>query len=178
MSPPALEVRGLRTVLETRGGVLPAVAGLNLDVAAGETLALVGESGCGKSMTALSIMRLLQTPPARTVAGTVRVAGQDLLMLGEAEMRRMRGRVTSMIFQDPIGSLNTWALLDSVPVADPRLARQRRDTRALLEGDLPSPLAPPSGCSFRTRCRRTIAPCYGRSVGPGRLVACHFPMTE
>ena len=102
----ALEVRGLRTVLHTRSGVLPAVAGLDLSVAAGETLALVGESGCGKSLTALSIMRLLPEPPARIAAGSVRVAGRELLGLSERAMRRVRGREISMIFQDPIGSLN------------------------------------------------------------------------
>ena len=102
----ALEVRGLRTVLRTGGGVWPAVAGLDLHVEAGETLALVGESGCGKSLTALSIMRLLPSPPAETLAGTVTIAGRDILPLNERAMRGVRGRVISMIFQDPIGSLN------------------------------------------------------------------------
>lgn len=102
----ALAVIGLRTVLNTRAGVLTAVAGIDLRVDRGETLALVGESGCGKSLTALSIMRLLPQPPAQTVAGRVEIDGRDILALSEREMRAVRGREVSMIFQDPIGSLN------------------------------------------------------------------------
>ena len=148
MNAPALEVRGLRTVLETRNGTLPAVAGLDLSVAVGETLALVGESGCGKSMTALSIMRLLPSPPARTIAGTVMVAGQDLLALSEREMRRLRGRSISMIFQDPMGSLNPVAtvhaqLLEVVQAHTPlrRDAAERRLVELLTLVGIPDPVS-------------------------------------
>jgi oligopeptide/dipeptide ABC transporter ATP-binding protein len=144
----AIEVRGLRTVLQTRDGAWPAVAGLDLEIAAGETLALVGESGCGKSMTALSIMRLLPTPPARIVAGTVRVAGQDLLALPEREMRRLRGRTISMIFQDPMSALNPVATVRAqlleVVHAHTRLrgaAAERRMVELLNLVGIPDPAA-------------------------------------
>ena len=102
----ALDVQGLTTVLHTRQGRLAAVNAIDLHVDRGETLALVGESGCGKSLTALSIMRLLPHPPAETVAGRVTVGGRDILALSERAMQAVRGREVSMIFQDPIGSLN------------------------------------------------------------------------
>jgi peptide/nickel transport system permease protein len=102
----ALEVDGLRTYLFSRAGVVKAVDGVSLTLRRGETLAVVGESGCGKSMTALSIMRLVPSPPAKIVAGTVRLAGRDLLPLGDAEMRGVRGKEISMIFQEPMTSLN------------------------------------------------------------------------
>jgi peptide/nickel transport system ATP-binding protein len=101
-----LEVEGLRTYLFTRAGVIKAVDGISFSVRQGETLAIVGESGCGKSMTALSIMRLVPSPPGRIVAGSVRLAGRDLLRLTKAEMRDVRGNEVSMIFQEPMTSLN------------------------------------------------------------------------
>jgi peptide/nickel transport system ATP-binding protein len=104
--PPALEVRDLRTTLFTRGGALKAVDGLSLEVAKAETVALVGESGCGKSLSALSIMRLLPDPPARIVGGEVRLGGRDLVSLTEQAMLEVRGREIGMIFQDPLSSLN------------------------------------------------------------------------
>jgi peptide/nickel transport system ATP-binding protein len=101
-----LEVEGLRTVFFTRRGLIKAVDGVSFSLRAGETLAVVGESGCGKSMTALSIMRLVPDPPGRIVGGRVRLEGRDLLALGEAEMRDVRGNAISMIFQEPMTSLN------------------------------------------------------------------------
>jgi peptide/nickel transport system ATP-binding protein len=101
-----LEGDGLRTDLFSRTGVVKAVDGVSLTLRQGETLAVVGETGGGKSMTALSIMRLVPSPPAKIVAGTVRLAGRDLLLLGEAEMRGVRGNEISMIFQEPMTSLN------------------------------------------------------------------------
>src|SRR5262249_55493241 len=80
--------------------------GVSFDVAAGETLGIVGESGCGKSVTALSLMRLLPQKSARTVSGSVLLEGQDLLALDEREMRRIRGSRMAMIFQEPMTSLN------------------------------------------------------------------------
>ena len=101
-----LEVNGLTTYFFTRGGVVKAVDDVSFTVRAGETLAIVGESGCGKSITALSLMRLIPSPPGRTIAGTVMLDGTDLLQLSEPEMRQMRGNKISMIFQEPMTALN------------------------------------------------------------------------
>ena len=103
---PVLEVQNLDVTLFTRSGVLPAVQAMSISVGAGETVALVGESGCGKSLTALAAMRLLPDPPARITGGSVRLAGRDLLALPEREMVRLRGRDVAMIFQDPMSALN------------------------------------------------------------------------
>ncbi|HVN34158.1 MAG TPA: ABC transporter ATP-binding protein [Casimicrobiaceae bacterium] len=103
---PLLEVDELKTWFFTRDGVVRAVDGVSFSVARGETLALVGESGCGKSVTSLSILRLIAAPPGRTVGGRVVFDGRDLLELSEAEMRKIRGDAISMIFQEPMTSLN------------------------------------------------------------------------
>jgi oligopeptide/dipeptide ABC transporter ATP-binding protein len=101
-----LDVRDLQTHFVTRGGVVRAVDGVSWDVEEGETVALVGESGCGKSVTALSIMRLVALPAGRIVGGQILFKGRDLLTLNEEEMRRVRGREIGMIFQEPMTSLN------------------------------------------------------------------------
>jgi oligopeptide/dipeptide ABC transporter ATP-binding protein len=101
-----LEVRDLRTHLITADGVVRAVDGVSWDVAEGETVALVGESGCGKSMTALSILRLVPQPAGRIVGGQVLFGGRDLLALDEEAMRRVRGREVAMVFQEPMTCLN------------------------------------------------------------------------
>ena len=101
-----LEVAGLQTFFFTRAGILKAVDGVSFSLNRGETLALVGESGCGKSMTALSIMRLVPDPPGRIVGGSITLDGRDLLQLNEAAMRKVRGNELSMIFQEPMTSLN------------------------------------------------------------------------
>jgi peptide/nickel transport system ATP-binding protein len=103
---PLLEVDGLKTHFFTRDGVVRAVDGVSFAVDPGETLAIVGESGCGKSVTSLSILRLIASPPGRIVAGALRFAGRDLLSLSEAEMRAIRGNEIAMIFQEPMTSLN------------------------------------------------------------------------
>jgi len=103
---PLLEVEELKTYFFTRDGVVRAVDGVSFSVERGETLAIVGESGCGKSVTSLSILRLIASPPGRTVAGRVLFEDRDLLELPEAEMRRIRGDAISMIFQEPMTSLN------------------------------------------------------------------------
>ncbi len=103
---PVLEVSGLTTVFHTRTGTVKAVQDVSFSVEAGETLAIVGESGCGKSMTALSMMRLIPTPPGEIAAGSVKVAGVDLLKLDDKAMRRARGREIAMIFQEPMTALN------------------------------------------------------------------------
>ena len=101
-----LSVRELRTEFHTDQGVARAVDGVSFDLPRGGTLALVGESGCGKSVTALSVLRLIPNPPGRIAAGEVRFDGRDLLALDEAEMRRIRGNDISMIFQEPMTSMN------------------------------------------------------------------------
>jgi oligopeptide transport system ATP-binding protein len=101
-----LEVSDLRTHFFTREGVVRAVDGVSLALEAGTTLGLVGESGCGKSVTALSIMRLLPTPPARIVSGSVRFGGHELTRLSERELEDIRGRKIGMVFQDPMTALN------------------------------------------------------------------------
>ncbi|HTW50384.1 MAG TPA: ABC transporter ATP-binding protein [Stellaceae bacterium] len=101
-----LEVIGLKTYLFTRAGVVKAVDDVSFAVHAGETLAIVGESGCGKTMTSLSLMRLVPSPPGRVVGGSVKLAGRDLTALDEAGMRAVRGNDISMIFQEPMTSLN------------------------------------------------------------------------
>src|SRR5436189_1545028 len=101
-----LDVKGLKTYFFTRDGVVRAVDGVSFSVGRGETLCIVGESGCGKSVTSLSILRLIASPPGRTVEGRVLFEGRDLLALPEPEMRRIRGDAISMIFQEPMTSLN------------------------------------------------------------------------
>lgn len=143
---PLLSVRNLRTYFRTDDGDALAVDDVSLDIPAGKTVALVGESGCGKSVTALSIMRLIPRPPGRIAGGSILFENQDLLALSEKDMRKVRGDRISMIFQEPMTSLNPvfrvgnqiaatirlhrhapWeealrkaaALLDSVGIADP-----------------------------------------------------------
>ncbi|MFW6125306.1 MAG: ABC transporter ATP-binding protein, partial [Pirellulales bacterium] len=103
---PLLEVQDLRTYFHTDEGVATAVDGVSFSVKRGRTLALVGESGCGKSVTALSILRLVPQPPGRIEGGRILLEGRDLLGLSEAEMRKVRGGDVAMIFQEPATSLN------------------------------------------------------------------------
>src|SRR3989440_870340 len=100
-----LEVKNLHTYFQTRAGLVCAVNGVSFNLDRAELLGLVGESGCGKSMTALSIMRLV-APPGKIVSGEILFEGRDLLKLSNAEMRAMRGNDVAMIFQDPMTSLN------------------------------------------------------------------------
>jgi oligopeptide transport system ATP-binding protein len=101
-----LEVRGLSTHFFTPDGVIQAVDDVSFNVGYGETLGLVGESGCGKSVSALSIARLVPDPPGRIVSGSVRFDGVDLLKLSSEDMRKLRGKEIGFIFQDPLTSLN------------------------------------------------------------------------
>src|SRR6202521_4740699 len=101
-----LEVENLQTVFYTRAGLAKAVDGVSFSLERGRTLAIVGESGCGKSVTALSLMRLIADPPGRIVGGAIRLDGVDLIGLDEAAMRGIRGNHISMIFQEPMTSLN------------------------------------------------------------------------
>ena len=106
MAEPLLEVRGLKTYFFTDEGVIRAVDGVDLTIYPGETLGVVGESGCGKSVTALSIMRLIPQPPGRIVEGRILYNGRNLLDLTPTQMRKIRGKEISMIFQEPMTSLN------------------------------------------------------------------------
>ena len=101
-----LEIDGLQTHFFTAGGVVRAVDGVSYTVRSGEILGVVGESGCGKSVTALSILRLVANPPGRIIGGTIRFHGKNLLDLTETEMEGIRGNDISMIFQEPMTSLN------------------------------------------------------------------------
>jgi len=101
-----LEVKNLRTQFFTPEGVVRAVDGVSFDIQEGETVALVGESGCGKSVSALSIMGLIPNPPGRIVEGEIQFRGQDLRLLDREEMRKIRGKEIAMIFQEPMTSLN------------------------------------------------------------------------
>jgi oligopeptide/dipeptide ABC transporter ATP-binding protein len=101
-----LDVKGLQTVFFTNSGLFRAVDDVSFHVKRGETLAIVGESGCGKSVSALSIMRLVPNPPGRIVGGSIMLEGTDILALDEADMRKIRGNRMSMIFQEPMTSLN------------------------------------------------------------------------
>ena len=103
---PLLEVDGLLTYFDLRHGVVKAVDGVSFALAPHETLAIVGESGCGKSITALSLMRLVPDPPGRIAGGSIKLAGVDLLTLSDEAMRGVRGKDMAMIFQEPMTSLN------------------------------------------------------------------------
>ncbi|WP_353859662.1 ABC transporter ATP-binding protein [Azospirillum formosense] len=135
---PVLAVDGLSIGFQTRRGLLPAVRDLSFSVGSGEMLAIVGESGCGKSLTALALLGLIP-PPGRVTGGTVRLEGRDLLALDEAALRRVRGARIAMIFQEPMTALNPVltvgeqimeAILEHEPVSR-KAARER--TLALLE---------------------------------------------
>ena len=107
-----LEVKDLKTHFFTSEGVVKAVDGVSYELEEGETLGLVGESGCGKSVSALSLMRLIPTPPGKIVNGEVKFEGQDILKIGMDDMRHIRGSKVSMIFQEPMTSLNPVLTID------------------------------------------------------------------
>ncbi len=106
MTEPLLRIDQLRVRFDTPEGVVHAVEDVSFQVDAGETLAIVGESGCGKSVTALSILRLLPSPPSRLAGGSIRFQGRELTTLGESALRQLRGDRIGMVFQEPMTSLN------------------------------------------------------------------------
>ncbi|MBO0741461.1 MAG: ABC transporter ATP-binding protein [Hyphomicrobiaceae bacterium] len=126
-----LEVEDLQTYFYTRGGLVKAVDGVSFSLARGATLAIVGESGCGKSVTALSLMRLVADPPGRIVGGTVRLEGVDLLRLDEAAMRDIRGNQISMVFQEPMTSLNPVMTIGR-QISEALILHQRMSNKAAL----------------------------------------------
>src|SRR5262249_3729838 len=143
---PVLAVEELRTALFLRGGVGEGVRGVSFDIRRGETLGLVGESGCGKSMTALSIMRLVPDPPGPVVGGAARLDGTDLRARSEPEMRRLRGDRVSMIFQEPLTSLDPVFAIGAQMTDAVRVHRKlgEREARELAlamleEVEIPSP---------------------------------------
>lgn len=103
---PVLAVRDLTVEFAVEGGIVEAVRGVSLSVSKGETLAIVGESGCGKSVAMMSVMGLIPTPPGRVVGGSAVLSGQDLLQLSNTELNRVRGAEIGMVFQDPMSALN------------------------------------------------------------------------
>jgi oligopeptide/dipeptide ABC transporter ATP-binding protein len=141
-----LDVRHLSTQFTTGGGIVRAVDDVSWDVREGETVALVGESGCGKSVSALSVMRLIAAPAGRIVGGEIWFGGRDLLRLSEEEMRRVRGREIAMVFQEPMTSLNPVLsvgrqLTEGVEIhlgADPARARARAEELLHMVG-IPDP---------------------------------------
>ncbi|RLA78319.1 MAG: dipeptide ABC transporter ATP-binding protein DppD [Deltaproteobacteria bacterium] len=130
-----LSVRGLKTYFFTRRGVVKAVDGVDLSLDEGKTLGLVGESGCGKSVTALSILRLVPRPRGKIVGGEIRYQGRNLLDFPEEEMRRIRGGEIGMVFQEPMTSLNPVfsigdQLLEAITVHH-RMSRREAKERAI-----------------------------------------------
>jgi ABC-type dipeptide/oligopeptide/nickel transport system ATPase component len=129
---PLLSIQDLKTYFFTRDGVVRAVDGVSYDVFRGETLGVVGESGCGKSITALSILGLIPSPPGRIVGGRVLLDGRDLVSLSEREMQDVRGNEVSMIFQEPMTSLNP-VLNIGRQIAEAVMLHQKLSKRAALD---------------------------------------------
>ncbi len=130
--PPILSVRSLRTHFFLDGAVVRAVDGLSYDLHPGKTLAVVGESGCGKSVHALSILRLIPEPPGRIVGGEILYQGRDLLRLAPEEMRAIRGHKIAMIFQEPMTSLNP-VLPVGFQIAESVVLHQRAAPQAAMD---------------------------------------------
>lgn len=127
-----LEVKNLQTYFSTRDGVVKAVDGISYDVKEGETVGLVGESGCGKSVSALSILRLIPDPPGKIVGGELFFEGRDLLKLKEKEMQSIRGNDITMVFQEPMTSLNP-VLTIGRQVSEPIELHKGMDKGAAIE---------------------------------------------
>jgi oligopeptide/dipeptide ABC transporter ATP-binding protein len=132
MTAPLLEIKNLNTYFFVREGIARAVDGVDLTLHTGETLALVGESGCGKTVTAYSILRLIQSPPGKIVSGEILFDGINLLDLPEKDLREIRGNKISMIFQDPLISLNP-VFKVGLQVAEVLQVHRRMKKRAALE---------------------------------------------
>ena len=132
MPAPLLDVKGLETEFKTPDGIIHAVNGVSFSLEEGETLGLVGESGCGKSVTMLSVLRLIAMPPGRIVAGEAFFRGQDLLKMSQEDIRHVRGAQIAMVFQDPMTSLNP-VLTIGVQMEEPlmlHLGMNRKQARA------------------------------------------------
>ena len=143
---PLLELRDLKTYFDTDEGTVKAVDGVNLSIGRGETLGIVGESGCGKSVTAFSIMRLIPDPPGRIAGGQILFDGKDLASLPEPELRKIRGNRISMIFQEPMTSLNPVytvgdQIAEAIVLHQGKTAREAREIALdmLRQVGIPSP---------------------------------------
>jgi peptide/nickel transport system ATP-binding protein len=132
VSAPLLEIRGLKTHFATDAGMVHAVDGVDLTVARGETLGVVGESGCGKTVTALSVLKLIPMPPGRIVAGEILWQGRDLVPLPLSEMRSIRARDIAIVFQEPMTSLNPVYSVGE-QIAEVIRLHQRLGRRAAME---------------------------------------------
>lgn len=132
MSRPLLEVRDLKTHFFTRAGVVKAVNGVSFSLNEGETLGIVGESGSGKTVTAMSVMRLIPSPPGKIVGGSILYKGTDLVTLPEAKMREIRGDQISMIFQDPMTSLNP-VLTVGYQIAEVLMLHRKKNKKEAME---------------------------------------------
>jgi oligopeptide/dipeptide ABC transporter ATP-binding protein len=130
-----LEVDNLRTYFQTRWGTVKAVDGVSFDLRRGETLGIVGESGCGKSVTMLSLMRLVPTPPGHIVGGKIILDGEDVLQLSESEMGKVRGSKIALIIQDPMTSLNPVFSIGN-QVAEAIKIHQRLPSKGIFEKTL------------------------------------------
>ena len=128
-----LEVKDLQTYFKTDAGIVKAVDGVSFLLHEGETLGIVGESGSGKSVTNLSVMRLIPSPPGKVVGGQALFEGQDILALSEKEMRKIRGAKISMIFQDPMTSLNPFLRISTQMVETIRLHNKELSKDEALE---------------------------------------------
>ena len=175
-----LEVQDLRTYFHTRAGVAKAVDGVSFKLGAAETLGLVGESGCGKSVTALSIMRLVSDPPGKIEGGRIRFNGRDLLTLSDEEMCEVRGNDVAMIFQEPMTSLNPvltcgWQIAEVVELHQDvsRSEAHNRAVEMLRLVGIPAPeqraIEYPHQLSGGMRQRVMIA--MGLSCNPQMLIA-------
>src|SRR5687767_6336723 len=130
---PLLDIRGLKTWFATEDGMVRAVDGISLHIQRGETLAVVGESGCGKTVTARAVLKLIDMPPGRIVEGQVLWRGRDLVPLGSAEMDKIRAREIGMIFQEPMTSLNpVYTVGDQI--AESLRLHEKMSRRAAKEG--------------------------------------------
>ncbi len=176
-----LKLENLNVTFDTSEGIIHAVNDVSLKIEKGEIVGLVGESGCGKSVTALSILRLLPIPPARVEGGTIFFDGIDLLKIPEKEMRSLRGRAISMVFQDPMTSLNPvfrigFQICEMIKTHFPRLDRHAVEQRAvelLRMVKIPSPetrmAAYPHQLSGGLRQRVMIA--MALACEPGLMIA-------
>ncbi len=132
MEAPLLEIRGLKTWFRTDDGMVRAVDGVSLSVGRGETVAVVGESGCGKTVTARSVLQLIDRPPGQFVAGQILWRGRDLIPLGAADMDRVRAREIGMVFQEPMTSLNPVYSVGA-QIAESLRAHERISAKAAME---------------------------------------------
>ena len=146
MASSVLEVKGLKTYFKTDAGIVKAVDGVSFSVDEGETLGIVGESGCGKSVTNLSIMKLIPSPPGKIVGGEVLYDGKDILKMSEKELRSIRGNQIAMIFQDPMTSLNPFLKISTQMIETIRLHQKiskaearAKAIKALDDVGIPSP---------------------------------------